>query len=125
MLHRFIFSLLILIVSSPLNSQAQESGFIELTITTAKIFGDEIAKGLKISIGDKLKFNILGRNFEARVFNTREIEWENMNINFIFILSKSNIENAPHTWIATTKSKNKIENKLKKIFEEKLTKLYK
>ena len=72
--------------------------------------GDEIAKGLKISIGDKLKFNILGRNFEARVFNTREIKWENMNINFIFILSKSNIENAPHTWIATTSAKNNIEN---------------
>ena len=72
--------------------------------------GHEIAKGLNVNIGDKLKFNILGRNFEAKVFNTREILWENMNINFIFILSKSNIESAPHTWIATTSSKNKIEN---------------
>jgi putative ABC transport system permease protein len=72
--------------------------------------GHKIAKGLKINIGDKIKFNILGRNFEAKVFNTRELLWENMNINFIFILSKSRIENAPHTWIATTSTKNKIEN---------------
>ena len=72
--------------------------------------GHEIAKGLNINIGDKITFNILGRNFEAKVFNTREIKWENMNINFIFILSKSNIEKAPHTLIATTKTKNKIEN---------------
>jgi len=72
--------------------------------------GHKIAKGLNINIGDKITFNILGRNFEAKVFNTREIIWENMNINFIFILSKSNLESAPHTWIATTKSKNKIEN---------------
>ena len=72
--------------------------------------GHKIAKGLKINIGDKIKFNILGRNFEAKVFNTRELLWENMNINFIFILSKSRIENAPHTWIATTSTKKKIEN---------------
>jgi putative ABC transport system permease protein len=72
--------------------------------------GHKIAKGLKINIGDKIKFNVLGRNFEAKVFNTRELLWENMNINFIFILSKSRIENAPHTWIATTSTKKKIEN---------------
>ncbi len=66
--------------------------------------GDKIAKGLNLKIGDKIKFNILGRNFEAQIFNTREIIWENMDINFIFILSNSNIENAPHSWIATTKN---------------------
>ena len=66
--------------------------------------GDKIAKGLNLKIGDKIKFNILGRSFEAQIFNTREIIWENMDINFIFILSNSNIENAPHSWIATTKN---------------------
>ncbi len=66
--------------------------------------GDKIAKGMNLKIGDKIRFNILGRSFEAQIFNTREIIWENMDINFIFILSNSNIENAPHSWIATTKN---------------------
>ena len=69
--------------------------------------GDKIAKGLNIKIGDNIRFNILGRNFEAKIFNTREIIWENMNINFIFVLSESNLTNAPHTWIASSTSNNK------------------
>ena len=68
---------------------------------------DKIAKGMNVKIGDKIRFNILGRNFEATIFNTREIIWENMNINFIFVLSESSLTNAPHTWIASTTSENK------------------
>jgi putative ABC transport system permease protein len=62
---------------------------------------------MNVKIGDKIRFNILGRNFEATIFNTREIIWENMNINFIFVLSESSLTNAPHTWIASTTSENK------------------
>ena len=58
-------------------------------------------------ISHNIRFNILGRNFEATIFNTREIIWENMNINFIFVLSESSLTNAPHTWIASTTSENK------------------
>jgi len=68
--------------------------------------GDKIAKGLNLKIGDDIKFNVLGRIFEARIYNTREILWQNMGINFVFILSKNNIERAPHTWIATLTNKN-------------------
>ena len=72
--------------------------------------GDKVAKGLNVKIGDKIEVNILGRNFEAEIFNTREIIWQNMDINFIFILSKSKIQNAPHSWIATTTTANKEMN---------------
>ena len=72
--------------------------------------GDKVAKGLNVKIGDKIEFNILGRNFEAEIFNTREIIWQNMDINFIFILSKNKIQNAPHSWIATTTTANKEMN---------------
>ena len=82
--------------------------------------GDKIAKGMNLKIGDKIKFNILGRNFEAQIFNTREIFWENMDINFVFILSNSNIANAPHSWIATTKNvgQNLNNNFVEKIVSE-------
>ena len=68
--------------------------------------GEKIAKGLNLKIGDNIKFNVLGRSFEAKIFNTREILWQNMGINFVFILSKNDIERAPHTWIATLTNKN-------------------
>ncbi len=82
--------------------------------------GDKIATGMNLKIGDKIKFNILGRNFEAQIFNTREIIWENMDINFVFILSNSNIANAPHSWIATTKNigQNINNNFVEKIVSE-------
>ena len=81
--------------------------------------GDKIANGLNLKIGDVIKFNVLGKNFEAKIFNTREILWQNMGINFVFILSKNNIERAPHTWIATLTNKNKkgINTILEKIVE--------
>ena len=72
--------------------------------------GDKVAKGLNVKIGDKIQFNILGRDFEAEIFNTREIIWQNMDINFIFILSKNKIQNAPHSWIASTTNTNKEMN---------------
>ena len=68
--------------------------------------GEKIAKGLNLKIGDNIKFNVLGRSFKAKIFNTREILWQNMGINFVFILSKNDIERAPHTWIATLTNKN-------------------
>lgn len=82
--------------------------------------GNKIAKGLNLKIGDVIKFNVLGRNFEAKIFNTREILWQNMGVNFVFILSKNNIERAPHTWIATLTNKNKkgINTILEKIVKD-------
>ena len=68
--------------------------------------GEKIAKGLNLKIGDNIKFNVLGRSFKAKIFNTREILWQNMGINFVFILSKNDIERAPHTWISTLTNKN-------------------
>ncbi|MDG1997163.1 MAG: prolyl oligopeptidase family serine peptidase [Emcibacteraceae bacterium] len=100
MLHRFIFSLLILIVSSPLNSQAQESGFIELTITTAKIFGDEIAKGYSdiIDPSENISWEIyLPKNYD-----------KTKPAGVMVYISPQNTINVPENWMSIMDDKNLI-----------------
>ena len=60
----------------------------------------------ELSLGDTVSINVLGRNITATIANTREVEWESFSINFVFILSPGVLENAPHSWIATTYGDN-------------------
>jgi len=64
----------------------------------------EMAEDYNLSLGDMIKLNILGRTVQARIANTRHVEWESFRINFVFILSPGLLEGAPHSWLATTRS---------------------
>lgn len=64
-------------------------------------FDDELAKGLGLSLGDTLMVNILGREFEAKLANTREVDWQSMGINFVMVFSPGQLEAAPHSELAT------------------------
>ncbi len=59
------------------------------------------AHDLDLKIGDTITVNVLGRNFTARIANLREVEWENLGINFVLVFSPGLFEHAPHTDIAT------------------------
>lgn len=64
-------------------------------------FGDELARGLGLRLGDRLTVNVLGRELEARLANTRSIDWQSLGINFVMIFSPGTLEAAPHTELAT------------------------
>lgn len=64
-------------------------------------FDDQLAQGLGLSIGDTLTVNVLGREIEARLANTRAVDWQSMGINFIMIFSPGTLESAPHSELAT------------------------
>ncbi len=64
-------------------------------------FADELAKGLGLKVGDRLVVNILGREIEATVANTREVDWQSLGINFVMVFSPGALEAAPHTELAT------------------------
>ena len=55
-----------------------------------------------LEVGDTVTLNVLGRTITATIANSREVEWESFSINFVFILSPGILDNAPHSWIATT-----------------------
>lgn len=59
------------------------------------------ARALGIGIGDTLTFRILGRVFETRIANLREIDWASLGMNFVVIFSPGALQRAPQISIAT------------------------
>jgi len=62
---------------------------------------EEMAQGFDINLGDEITVNVLGRNITATVANTRNVDWGNVGINFIFVFSPAALQGAPHTNLAT------------------------
>lgn len=64
-------------------------------------FGEELAQGFGIDVGDTITVNVLGREITAEVANTRQIDWTNLGINFVLVFSPGLLSSAPHTVLAT------------------------
>jgi putative ABC transport system permease protein len=62
------------------------------------------ARALGVSVGDAIKLNVLGREFEAKVANLRRIEWNSFAINFVIILAPGVLDGAPQAHIATARA---------------------
>jgi putative ABC transport system permease protein len=73
---------------------------------------EEIAKGLALTIGDKLTVNVLGREIEAEVANLRRVNWRTMGINFVMVFSPNTLQAAPHAHVVTVEMKGGDEAKL-------------
>jgi putative ABC transport system permease protein len=54
---------------------------------------------LGLTLGDRLAFDIAGREVEARVSSVRKLDWDSMQVNFFMILSPALLESAPQTLI--------------------------
>lgn len=56
----------------------------------------------RIGVGDRMRFDILGRVVEARVVGIREVQWEDArNGGFMFVFRPGPLERAPHAYIGT------------------------
>ena len=64
-------------------------------------FEADIAKGLRLKIGDHVTVNVLGRNVTARIANLREVKWESLSLNFVLVFSPNTLAGAPHNLLAT------------------------
>jgi len=64
-------------------------------------FETELAKHLRLAIGDSITVNVLGRNVTARIANLREVHWESLAINFVMVFSPNTLRSAPHNLLAT------------------------
>jgi putative ABC transport system permease protein len=64
-------------------------------------FAAEEAIEIGLGVGDTITVNILGRDIEAEIAALREVDFENAGIGFILTMSRSALEGAPHTHIAT------------------------
>ena len=59
------------------------------------------AHDLDLKIGQSIAVNVLGRNVTARIANLRQVDWENLGINFVLVFSPGTFAGAPHSDIAT------------------------
>ena len=75
-------------------------------------FDAGLAKSLGIGVGDTITVNILGRDIEARIASLRQIEWQTLAINFVFVFSPGILDKAPHTYLATVKATPEAEEKI-------------
>lgn len=64
-------------------------------------FGEDLAQGFGIDVGDTITVNVLGREIMAEVANTRAIDWTSLGINFVLVFSPGLLSSAPHTVLAT------------------------
>ncbi|MBT9291054.1 ABC transporter permease [Prosthecodimorpha staleyi] len=64
-------------------------------------FEEDIARGLGLAIGDSVRVNVLGREFEAKIANFRRLQWETLGINFVMVFSPNTFRGAPHSFLAT------------------------
>lgn len=71
-----------------------------------------VAKGLGAHVGDTVTINVLGRDVTARIANTRRIDWSQLGLNFVLMLSPGVLEDAPQTFIATVKARPGAEDAL-------------
>ncbi|MGU9962466.1 MAG: ABC transporter permease [Candidatus Puniceispirillales bacterium WSBS_2018_MAG_OTU23] len=62
---------------------------------------DEAMVAFGLGLGDSVTLNIAGRMLEGVITSSRQIEWQNFGLNFIFVVSPGAIELAPHNWVAT------------------------
>lgn len=69
----------------------------------------EEAGELDLNIGDSITINVLGRNISAEVANFRDVQWETLGINFVFVFSPNTFAGAPHSYLSTLTSGGNVE----------------
>jgi len=69
-----------------------------------------IAKGTGLKIGDTMRLNVLGREFEGRIANLRKVDFTTGGQNFVLVLSPGLIDKAPHAFLATVRIAPEQEN---------------
>ncbi|CAN5868976.1 ABC transporter permease [soil metagenome] len=75
--------------------QAADAAELEVSIERS------IHDRFDIRVGDRMRFDVLGRIVEARVTSVRDVEWQDArNGGFMFVFRPGPLAQAPHTFIA-------------------------
>ncbi len=59
------------------------------------------AAAFDLQVGDTITVNVLGRDVTAEIANWRQIDWNDLGINFVMVFSPGVLSRAPMTYIAT------------------------
>ena len=84
----------------------------------------EEASELNLTIGDSITINVLGRNMTAKVANFRDVQWESLGINFVFVFSPNTFAGAPHSYLSTLTTDDNLEENFDGKLLKRLSKEY-
>jgi putative ABC transport system permease protein len=65
----------------------------------------ELAKSLKVDLGDTLDFDLQGVPIQGKIVNLRKVKWTNFEPNFRVLVQPGVLDDAPKTWIGTVPPK--------------------
>ena len=66
-------------------------------------FDARIARSWGLKIGDSVTVDVLGRDFDLRIANLRDVDWQSLQLNFLMVGTPDPFSGAPHTLIATVR----------------------
>lgn len=64
-------------------------------------FEQGLAERLGIELGDRLTYNVAGRELSLRVANLRSVDWDTFNVNFFTILPPGVLESYPASYVTS------------------------
>ena len=66
--------------------------------------GENIAKEMKVGLGDEFTMDVQGIPITARVTSLREVDWGQFNLNFAMVFPPGVLEDAPGYYVMTTRT---------------------
>jgi len=66
----------------------------------------ELAKRLKLKLGDSLTFTGDTQQFSAKVTSLRKVDWESLRPNFFFIFPQGALDGQPQSWLTSFRWQN-------------------
>lgn len=77
----------------------------EATQTDTQIpisISSNFAEDAKLKVGDSITFNVQGLLMNTRVASVREVDWGQVQLNFLVLFPKGVLEKAPQFWVMST-----------------------
>ncbi|HEY9169008.1 MAG TPA: FtsX-like permease family protein [Lutibacter sp.] len=69
---------------------------------------DNFAEDAKVTVGDKITFNVQGVLLKTVIGSVRKVDWAQMQLNFTIVFPKGVLENAPQFRVLTTNVPNEM-----------------
>lgn len=70
---------------------------------------EDIARDLKVGVGDSLTFNVQGEFVPTRVTSLREVEWRRMGTNFYVVFPAGVLEEAPQFHVVLSRTETAVQ----------------
>lgn len=81
----------------------------------------QLAESMGLSLGDTVTVNVLGREIEATIANTRRIDWSTLGVNFALVFSPGLLSKAPHAYLGTARATEPAEEVLHKAITDRFS----